>query len=83
MTPMAGTTNGADLLAALQGPLRASLLSGLLADYAEAERRVAEILRQHAGPRNAPDDFDALVARLAHISQGPLLGIDAPARTSR
>lgn len=85
VTPMAGTTNGADLLAALQGPLRASLLSGLLADYAnaEAERRVAEILRQHAGPRNAPDDFDALVARLAHISQGPLLGIDAPARTSR
>ncbi len=85
VTPMAGTTQGADLLAALQGPLRASLLSGLLADYAnaEAERRVAEILRQHAGPRNAPDDFDALVAHLAHISQGPLLGIDAPAPTSR
>ena len=85
VTPMPGTTHGADLLAALQGPLRASLLAGLLADYAnaEAERRVAEVLRQHAGPRVATDDFDALVARLAHISQGPLLGIDAPVRTSR
>lgn len=80
-----GTTQGANLLAALQEPLRASLLSGLLADYAnaEAERRVAEVLRQHAGPRHAPDDFDALVTRLAEVTQGPLLGIDAPPRTHR
>ena len=85
MPPAPGTAHGADLLAALQEPLRASLLSGLLADYAnaEAERRVADVLRQHAGPRHAPDDFDALVTRLAELTQGPLLGIAAPPLTHR
>ena len=83
--PMPAASQSADLLAALQEPLRASLLAGLLADYAnaEAERRVAEVLRQHAGSRHAPDDFDALVTRLAEVAQGPLLGIDAPPRTRR
>jgi hypothetical protein len=85
VSPMAGASQGADLLAALQEPLRASLLAGLLADYAhaEAERRVAEVLKQHAGPRHAPDDFDALVTRLAAVTQGPLLGIDAPPHIRR
>ena len=83
--PMPAASQSADLLAALQEPLRASLLAGLLADYAnaEAERRVAEVLRQHAGSRHAPDDFDALVTRLAEVAQRPLLGIDAPPRTRR
>ena len=79
-----GASAGADILAALQSPLRASLLAGLLADYAnaEAERRVAEVLR-HAGPRHTPDDFDELVAQLAEVSRGPLPGIDPSERRGR
>ena len=69
-----------DLLQALEGPLRASLLSNLLADYAtaEANRRVAEVLRHRGAASSASDDFDQIVARLTAVSQGPLLGI-APA----
>jgi hypothetical protein len=78
--PSSPGATGIELLAALEGPIRASLLSNLLADYAnaEAERRIAEVLRQHRAPRHAPDEFDALVGRLSEISQGRLLGI-APA----
>ncbi len=76
------TAAGANLLAALEGPLRASLLSSTLADYAtaEAQRRVADVFRVHNVPRRAPDDFDGLVARLTEIGQGPLLGVSSPER---
>ncbi len=71
---------GSELLAALEGPMRANLLAMLLRDYAhsEADRRVAAI-RSHGGvTAGDAGEFDALVARLAELSQGALLGIDPP-----
>ena len=71
---------GSELLAALEGPMRANLLAMLLRDYAhsEADRRVAAI-RSHGGvAAGDAGEFDALVARLAELSQGALLGIDPP-----
>ena len=75
---------GSELLTALEGPMRANLLAMLLRDYAhsEADRRVASI-RSHGGvAAGDAREFDALVARLAELSQGALLGIDPP-RPSR
>ena len=68
---------GKDLLQALEGPLRASVLSNLLADYAtaEAHRRIADVLRTHGSSPTVSSDFDQLVARLTEVSQGPLLGL--------
>lgn len=72
---------GSELLTALEGPLRANLLAMLLSDYAhaEADRRVAA-LRSRNGGGGDPGEFDALVARLAELSQDALLGIEPSRR---
>ncbi len=71
---------GSALLAALEGPMRANLLAMLLRDYAhaEADRRVFAIRSQGGVTAGDAGEFDALVARLAELSQGALLGIDPP-----
>jgi hypothetical protein len=69
---------GSQLLAALEGPMRANLLAMLLRDYAhlEADRRVATIRSQGGVAAGDAGEFDALVARLAELSQRALLGIE-------
>ena len=73
---------GSELLASLEGPLRANLLALLLSDYAhaEADQRVAASSSPSGGAGDAPGEFDALVARLAVLSQRALLGIEPPRR---
>ena len=71
---------GSELLTALEGPLRANLLAMLLRDYAhaEADRRVAALRSPNGASGTDPGEFDALVASLAELSQGALLGIEPP-----
>lgn len=75
---------GSEVLTALEGPMRANLLAMLLRDYAhsEADRRVAAIRSQNGDVLHDAGEFDALVARLAELSQGALLGIEPPRPTA-
>lgn len=74
---------GSELLVALEGPMRANLLAMLLRDYAhsEADRRAAAIRSQGGVAAGGAREFDALVARLAELSQHALLGIEPPHRS--
>ena len=75
---------GSELLTALEGPMRANLLAMLLRDYAhsEADRRVAAFRSPNGDALHDAGEFDALVARLAELSQGALLGIEPPRPTA-